>query len=123
MLAALQDEPDLVHRSWVKGLTLDDYLWFQSIVTCRSQGLRLQGGLPHDDKFLWDLLRMGYCNGKPEDRPWDALTRAMRYGAILGDRIQANVERERHRVSTEVPRALDEYLSWMLLRVIVLRPR
>jgi hypothetical protein len=92
---------DLVqlHRSWLEGVTLDDQLWFQSIITSQSQGLRLQGGLPHNDRWIWKILQLGYIDGREADRPWDASTRSMRYTTIVGDRIQANVELERERVS------------------------
>jgi hypothetical protein len=99
MLEAIEASPDTLHRSWIKGLTKDDEIWFQSIVTALSNGQRLHLGLPYCDQFLWKMIQMGYTDGRPEDRPWDASTRAMRYGAILGDRIQANVEIERKRVS------------------------
>ena len=93
---------DLVqlHRTWLDGATLDDHLWFLSICTSRSQGLRLHGGLPQADRWLWKILQLGYIDGRTADRPWGASTRSMRYAAILGDRLQANIEVERERVST-----------------------
>jgi hypothetical protein len=101
MLEVIKYSPDLLHRNWIRGLTKDDHLWFQLVVTARSQGLHLQGGLPHVDWFLWKMIQMGYTNGKPEDHPWDGSTRAMRYGAVFGDRIQANIEIEKMRVSID----------------------
>ena len=92
---------DLVqlHRSWLEGVTLGNQLWFQSIITSQSQGLRLQGGLPHNNRWIWKILQLGYIDGREADCPWDASTRSMRYTTIVGDRIQANVELERERVS------------------------
>ena len=92
---------DLVqlHRSWLEGVTLDDQLWFQSIIASQSQELRLQGGLPHNNRWIWKILQLGYIDGREADRPWDASTRSMRYTTIVGDWIQANIELERGRVS------------------------
>ena len=65
------DTPDftLLHRSWVDGLTLDDTLWFLSMVTARSQNIRLGNGLPYNDQTMWRILQLGYQDGSPEDRP------------------------------------------------------
>jgi hypothetical protein len=123
MLEAIEASPDTLHQSWIKGLTKDDKIWFQSIVTALSNGNRLHLGLPYCDQFLWKMIQMGYTDGRPEDRPWDASTRAMRYGAILGDRIQSNVEIERKRVSVDSLLMLTSNLSLVLLRGIAWKPR
>src|ERR1700679_2796209 len=106
---------DLVqlHRSWLEGVTLGNQLWFQSVITSRSQGLRLQGGLPHNNRWIWKILQLGYIDGRVADRPWDASTRSMRYTAVVGDRIQASVEVERARVSNNSNNSLRILLTWV----------
>ena len=99
MVEQVGDNLNQLHRSWVDRITLDDQLWFQAICTSRSQGLRLQGGLPHNDGWLWKLIQLGYLDGREADRPWDASTRSMRYAAILVDRLLGALETERARVS------------------------
>lgn len=74
MLESMVVDFTFIHRDWPLGLVMDD----------------------HD---LWRLLKMGLEDPRPEDRPMDASTRSMRYAAIVGDRIQSNVEFERARVS------------------------
>jgi hypothetical protein len=69
------------------------------VITSRSQGLHLHGGLPHNNRWIWKIFRLGYIDGREADHPWDASTRSMRYTTIVGDRIQANIEFERQRVS------------------------
>ena len=52
----------------------------------------------HNERLLWSLLTRGIYDHAPEDRPWDASTRSMRYSAIMGDRLWAMWESERDRV-------------------------
>ena len=40
----------------------------------------------------------GVLDMEPEERPTDALTRAIRYSAVMGDRLWAMVQGERLRV-------------------------
>ena len=121
------DTPDftLLHRSWIDGLTLDDTLWFLSMVTARSQNIRLGNGLPYNDQTMWRILQLGYQDPSVEDRPWDASTRAMRYSAILGDRLQSEVEMGRGRVSLLIDSLAKEDLALTLFlnSPIAWRPR
>ena len=102
MLDAAMGDYTLMHRQQMRGVTLDDHLWFYSLVAARSSEMRQGGGLPYDDCIMWSLLRMGYNDPDPvDDKPhWDSSVRAMRYAAILGDRFQREIERMRARVST-----------------------
>ena len=99
MARVVNDDFTLLHRSWINGLTLDDTLWFLSIVAAQSQNFRQAGDMPYNDQNFWRILQMGYQDPGVNDRPWDASTRAMRYAAIIGDRLQCEVERERAKVS------------------------
>src|SRR5580698_9464658 len=100
MVDKVGDNLIALHRTWLDGATLDDHLWFLSICASWSQGFRMHGGLPQADRWLWKILQLGYTDARAADRPWDASTRSMRYTAIIGDRLQANIELERARVST-----------------------
>ena len=74
-------------------------MWHQSIVSLeRLQTFR--GGLraDPDDAVFWNLLMQGVLDMEPEERPTDASTRAVRYSAIMGDRLWAMAQGERLRV-------------------------
>ena len=78
---------------------MDDQLFHQSLVTLRRLDEAHRGHIqPRDDRVLYHLLRRGVIDQGPEDRPFDALTRAMRYAASLGDRLWDIALRERERV-------------------------
>ena len=81
------DEDPQVRETWDMRLTLDNALWAQSIVVQRHlKDSRRHGEFHTQDKgVLWSALRMGVTDAKPEDRPWDASTRAMRFASVIGD--------------------------------------
>ena len=81
---------------YLGNLVFDDLVWHQSIVSLE----RLQtfhGGLraDPDDAVFWNLLMRGVLDMEPEERPNDAATRAVRYSAVMGDRLWAMVQGER----------------------------
>ena len=102
MLEAMPSDFTTVHNDWPVGLVLDDQLWYQAIQSSCSQEHRQNTSLVQNDRDLWRLLKIGLEDPQVEDRPMDASIRAMRFAAILGDRIQSNVERERARVSSGI---------------------
>ena len=80
-------------------LVFDDLVWHQSIVSLEClQNFR--GGLraDPDDAVFWSLLVRGVLDMEPEERPTNASTRAVRYSAVMGDRLWAMVQGERLRV-------------------------
>ena len=84
---------------YLGNLVFDDLVWHQSIVSLeRLQTFR--GGLraDPDDAVFWSLLMRGVLDMEPEERPTDASTRAVRYSAVMGDRLWAMVQGERLRV-------------------------
>ena len=70
-------------------MTVDDALWAQSIVIQGHLKDSRQNSEFHtqDEGILWSALGMGVTDAKPEDRPWDASTRAMRFASVIGDRL------------------------------------
>ena len=83
----------MVHNNWPVGLVMDDQLWYQAILSSRSQEHCQNTSLVQNDRDLWRLLKIGLEDPRVKDHPMDASTRAMRFAAILGDRIQSNLER------------------------------
>ena len=84
---------------YLGNLVFDDLVWHQSIVSLeRLQTFR--GGLraDPDDAVFWNLLMRGVLDMEPEERPTDASTRAVRYLAVMGDRLWAMVQGESLRV-------------------------
>ena len=78
---------------------MDDQLFHQTLVTLRRLDEVHRGLIqPYDDRVLYHLLRRGVIDHSPEDRPFDALTRVMRYAASLGDHLWDIALRERERV-------------------------
>src|ERR1700679_976328 len=102
MLEAMPSDFTMVHNDWPVGLVLDDQLWYQAIQSSCSQEHHQNTSLVQNDRDLWRLLKIGLEDPQIEDCPMDASIWAMRFAAILGDRIQSNVERERARVSSGV---------------------
>ena len=54
--------------------------------------------MPLNDTALYHLINVGVHDMDAVDKPWDALTRSMRYAACLGDRLWTMVTREQNRV-------------------------
>ena len=84
---------------YLGNLVFDDLVWHQSIVSLE----RLQtfcGGLQTDPdtSVFWILLMRGVLDLEPSERPNDASTRAVRYSAVMGDRLWAMVQGECLRV-------------------------
>ena len=83
------------------GLILDDRLWQQSIgIERHFDSVRSAQAWPwtHDERSLVDTIWMGIHDLGPEHRSNDTLVRAMRYSAVLADRLWSMAEIERLRV-------------------------
>ena len=78
---------------------LDDQLWTQAIRANNDLDRRFNSSAQWGDgSVLWGLLKTGLTDGRKEDRPFDASTRAMRYAAINDCRLWGMIIGERTRV-------------------------
>ena len=94
-------------RDWLGGLTLDDQLFHQSLVSLRRLDEVHRGHVqPYSEYAFLHLVRRGLVDQEEADRPWDASTRSMRYSATLADRRWEMVVRERSRVGFLQPSLL-----------------
>ena len=81
---------------------LDDIVWHQALVTLRrlDSNLRLKRKeLPADWWVLYELLRHGVVDPRPQDHAFDTSTRATRYSAVIANRVWALLDKETTRVS------------------------
>ena len=80
---------------YLGNLVFDDLVWHQSIVSLEHLQM-FRGGLhaDPDDAVFWNLLMQGVLDLEPEERPKDALTRAIRSTAVMGDCLWAMVQGE-----------------------------
>ena len=94
---------------------MDDQLFHLSLVTLRRLDEVHWGWIqPYDDQVLYHLLRRGVIDQGPEDRPFDASTRAIRYAASLGDCLWDIALRERERVRIPLKAFFSEELMSVL---------
>ena len=81
---------------------LNDQLWVDAMSThCYQSKVRWghEGLNPlEDEQKIFTLLQRGLVDQEEDDKPWPAVTRAIRYSAVLGDRLLAVIEREKDRV-------------------------
>ena len=80
-------------------LSTDDQVFEGGIVAyIRNQKDRSSLAMPHSDRALWHLINLGVQDAPALDKPWDALTRAMRFSTCLADRLWVMLNREHARV-------------------------
>ena len=80
-------------------LTVNDQTWIGGIAGLRNLERRRNEDMPTSDRLLFHQLRLGLINPRPNyDNPKDAATRAMRYSALLVERLWTMVDREHTRV-------------------------
>ena len=80
-------------------LTVNDQTWIGGIAGLCNLERRRNEDMPTSDQLLFHQLRLGLINPRPGfDNPKDAATRAMRYSALLVERMWTMVDRERARV-------------------------
>ena len=72
-----------------------------------------------NDAMMWTLLRRGVIDADSVDKPWNGLTRSMRYSAVLVGRLWGLLVGERTRVSLHPSFQLNRTDPWLLLRGIV----
>ena len=84
-------------------LTVNDQTWIGGIAGLRNLERRRNEDMPTSDRLLFHQLRLGLIDPRPNyDSPKDAATRAMRYSALLVERLWTMVDRERTRVHNVV---------------------
>ena len=80
-------------------LTVNDQTWIGGIAGLRNLERRRAEDMPTSDRLLFHQLQLGLIDPRPNyDNPKDAATRAMRYLALLVERMWTMVDRERARV-------------------------
>ena len=80
-------------------LTVNDQTWIGGIAGLRNLEQRRNEDMPTSDWPLFHQLQLGSIDTRPNyDNPKDAATRAMRYSALLVERLWTMVDRECARV-------------------------
>ena len=84
-------------------LTINDQTWIGGIAGLCNLEWRRSEDMPTSDQLLFHQLRLGLIDPRPNyDPPKDAATRAMRYSALLVERMWIMVDREHARVRNVV---------------------
>ena len=90
-------------------LTINDQTWLGGIAGLWNLERRRNKDMPMLDRLLFHQLRMGLIDPRPNyDNPKDAATRAMRYSALLVERLWTMVDSERARVRNVVHQHVTE---------------
>jgi hypothetical protein len=104
---------------------MDDALWDHSLRVNRLQEEHQQpllDTMTREEQGLFFLTRWGIYDPSANDKPMDALTRAMRYSAILANHLNLLWVIEKCRVSRGFNKPFDSLLI-LYFRVIVLSGR
>ena len=84
-------------------LTVNDQTWIGGIVGLCNLERRRNEDMLTSDWLLFHQLWLGLINPRPNyDNPKDAATRAMRYSALLVERLWTMIDREHTRVRNVV---------------------
>ena len=90
-------------------LTVNDQTWIGGIAGLRNLERRRNEDMPTSDWLLFHQLQLGLIDPRPNyDNPKDAATRAMRYSALLVERLWTMMDRERARVRDVIHQHLTE---------------
>ena len=90
-------------------LTVNDQTWIGGIAGLRNLEKRRKEDMLMSDRLLFHQLRLGLIDPRPHyDNPKDAATRAMRYLALLVEKMWTMVDRESARVHDVHPQCLTE---------------
>ena len=90
-------------------LTVNDQTWIGGIAGLCNLERRRNEDMPISDRLLFHQLRLGLVDPRPNyDNPKDAATRAMRYLALLVERMWTMVDRGRARVRNVVHQLVAE---------------
>ena len=90
-------------------LTVNDQTWIGGIAGLHNLERRRNEDMPTSGRLLFHQLRMGLIDPRPNyDNPKDAATRAMRYSALLVERLWTIVDSERARVCDVVHQCVTE---------------
>ena len=90
-------------------LTVNDQTWIGGIAGLHNLERRRNEDMPTSDRLLFHQLWLGMIDPRPNyDNPKDAATRAMRYSALLVERLWTMVDSERARVRNVVHQHVTE---------------
>ena len=99
----LLNEDLLIYEYQNTELTVNDQTWIGGIAGLCNLEQRRNEDMLTSDWLLFHQLRLGLIDPRPNyDNPKDAATRAMRYSALLVERLWTMVDRERARVRNVV---------------------
>ena len=96
------NDPDWYLKIIPVEYSFDDRLWFWAMASAHSRLERSLQRLPFGndtDPVIQGMISLGIYDWDKVERPFDASTRAMRYTAVLGDRLWSLAKKERERVS------------------------
>ena len=87
-------------QGWFGGVSLDDLLWHQAIVTMQELEFTHPRSpvVPDEDDALWSLLTTGLIDPTDHDGRWATAIRSMRYSASMGERLWSMIKKEKSRV-------------------------
>ena len=90
-------------------LTVNDQTWIGGIAGLHNLERRRNDEMLTLDRLLFHQLRLGLIDPRPNyDNPKDMATRAMRYSALLVERLWTMVDREHTRVCDVHPQCSAE---------------
>jgi len=89
-------------RGWYGGVSLDDVLWHQAIVTIQELEYTHSRDLAktEDDNVLWSLLVTGLSDPTDNDGQWSTAIQSMRYSLAIGEHLWALIKKEKSRVGS-----------------------
>ena len=87
------------YHHWVSRATLDDQLWYQTLVMDHILESLCSSKQGPNDTMMWMLLRCGIIDASIVDKPWDGSTHSMGYSVVLVGRLWGLLAGERARVS------------------------
>ena len=91
------NDPDWYLKIIPVEYSFDDRLWFWAMASARSRLERSLQRLPFGndtDPVIQGMISLGIYDWDKVERPFDASTRAMRYTAVLGDRLWSLAKKE-----------------------------
>src|SRR6201992_461994 len=95
------NDPLWYRKTAVPEYIADDRIWFWAMGTARIHDERIQHDevlLSANDVAVQNMICLSLYDWTAEDRPWDGLTRSMRYAAVVSDRLWELLRLERQRV-------------------------
>src|ERR1700753_551292 len=95
------NDPHWYRKTVVLEYIADDRIWFWAMGTARVHDKRIQRGevlSSANDVAVQNMIHLGLYDWTAKDRPWDGLTRSIRYATVVSDRLWELLRLERQRV-------------------------